>query len=301
MKTSPTDSLLLSLYGCCSKPSGWTGVLEELSADLDASFTVAHCVTLEGPQVVHHWTAHNSGFDMSTYRAEISDPKNSRLESRRVRKFASLAPRVGSDDDMFTPDENAVRLAMQQRLGVSGWATRWWASRTSTPIATSRSSCSARRPSRRNFPRRQRKRLFRSCYFVQTVSADGVGRPRPDGRHAGQRASRSLAQFAGALRQPGHVQWMNRRAKFRLSAGGGLQLCNGVLQMNQPSAQSRLSRAMNEAIERAGPRSRHRHAQPGDCNWQCGRWSRPKRTPRRRCSFRLRAKSRKTATSRRMP
>ena len=249
MYAPATDPLLLNVYGCCASPSRWPSLLEDASAEFEAYCAVVYCVTIEQDRLVPYWSAYNPSFDMAVYQAEISDARNPRMQVRRSFDVDCRRPVVLVDDDLFTSDETSMRNAMQgefRRIGLGNilmGLARIDADRFFT-IAVFRNAA-ADRP----FNPAHRQRLESMLpHFAQAMS---LTESVTLGRSAATLVHEHLDRWPKALvlcDSSGRIQWVNRRADLALRARGALQINQGVLQLSQSGGQSKLLRAISDAV-----------------------------------------------------
>jgi|GEM_PF-5612288 len=249
MYAPSADSLLLDVYSCCATPSRWPTLLEDTSSELEAYCSVVQCVTAEESRLVPYWAAYDPGFDLPLYQSQISDARNPRLQKRRSLHAYSNAPTVLLDEDLFIGEEAAMLSQVQGQFRQIGLGSTLMGlakiddDRFFT-IAVFRAA-SADKPF--NAAHRQRLEALLP-HFVQAVSlSESVAL----GRSAATLVHEHLDRWPKALvlcDSSGQVQWVNQRANVALRARSDIQINAGALQLSQNGAQSKLLRAMSDAV-----------------------------------------------------
>lgn len=111
-----SDPLLLRIYGSCTAMARWRQVLDDLCAETGAVSAVLQGLRVDGSaRAGVFWMAHDSYIDLEAYRATISDAGNPRLDKKRI-VTADRNRLLGSDDDLFSAEEEPIRRRLNEQL-----------------------------------------------------------------------------------------------------------------------------------------------------------------------------------------
>ncbi len=196
-----------------------------------------------------YWAAYDPGFDLPLYQSQISDARNPRLKIGHSFDSYSNAPAVLVDEDLFAGEGEGMCSQVQgqfRQIGL-GSTLMGLAKIDKNRFFTIAVFRSANVDKPFNAAHRQRLEALLP-HFVQAMS---LSESVAFGRSASTLVQEHLDLWPKALvlcDSSGQVQWVNQRANVALRARSDIQINAGALQLNQNGAQSKLLRAMSDAV-----------------------------------------------------
>jgi DNA-binding NarL/FixJ family response regulator len=233
------DPVLLKIYSACTDSNQWGEALDLLCAQVGASTAVLHRVCIEGERATTIWEACNASTPASLASCPevMHDVGNPRLQPQRLRRLGS-GPVVIDDDALFQPQESPLKLRLQERLQTIGLGRFMGAL---TPFGESEYLCLAVHLS----PGEENRFADRSFDWLRSLmphigQAYSLGSSIASNRAATALVHGHLEHWQCGLivcDEAGHVQWLNQKARDRVSASDALQLKNGRIQARSALAQ----------------------------------------------------------------
>jgi len=244
--STPHDSLLYDLYGCCTNSAHWRPVLDKICAEIGAVAAVLQCVDVEGPRAIPFWTAHDSRMPMDAYISAVSDAHNPRFDCARL-LTAAQGPALQGDLELFQADERPIRDRLQGQLLALGLG-RFIGGLVKMGDHRYMALAVHRDPhDPGDFSTRERERL--DGLLPHLAQALSLTRAVAQSRSASALLHGYLDRWLCALVVTdgrGQVHWMNRRATEQLRRAGELQVTHNALRASNTSAQQRLTQALQQ-------------------------------------------------------